>query len=217
MQSDYLTDQSSVAEAQDKTRRTIVVGGAVYSSHIVVFFFFGLIPALFLNVHMRKRIDRLDKGLGKLIYRVYYWTHRLADFCLASVDVSSQQYTGSLTSASIVPVQLPFRRMPSSSDENLETLADGVSQPVRRSRVELPKDRPFANLAPTSSLPQTYATILRARVDPQEKAKRLRAALRRDNIQLLAYFLMLASMGTLAFFHAAKGDCHLELRPFRFC
>lgn len=120
------------------------------------------------------------------------------------LDISSQQFTGSMTSPSFAPAPLRFKGTHFSVDEDYENLANGVSQVVQP-RVELPKDRPFANLASTSSLPQTYATILRAQVDPQEKAKRLRAALRRDNIQLLAYFLMLYSMGSLAFFQVARG------------
>lgn len=70
----------------------------------------------------------------------------------------------------------------------------------------LPTDRPFANLAQGSSvLPQAYATIFQATIDPMEKAKRLRLALRRDNLNLLAYCLMLACMGSLAFFQLGKG------------
>lgn len=78
-----------------------------------------------------------------------------------------------------------------------------MAQPA--SRLQLPKDRPFANLAPSSAVPRTYATILQAQVDPQEKARKLKAALRRDNLQLAAYFLMLCSLGSLSFFQAAKG------------
>lgn len=91
-----------------------------------------------------------------------------------------------------------------SADEDYETLADGVSQPARP-HVELPKDRPFTNLASNSALPQAYSTILQSQANPQEKAKRLKAALRRDNTQLLAYFLMLSAMGSVALFMAAKG------------
>lgn len=98
---------------------------------------------------------------------------------------------------------------------------DDLSDDVRRrpsllpTLPTLPKDRPFANLAQgTSVLPQAYATIFQATVDPLEKAKRLRLALRRDNLNLLAYCLMLACMGSLAFFQLGKGKpaCLVESR-----
>lgn len=37
----------------------------MYTTQVVGAFLIGLIPSLFLNVYMLKRIDRLDKGLGK--------------------------------------------------------------------------------------------------------------------------------------------------------
>lgn len=97
---------------------------------------------------------------------------------------------------------------PTFNSDEAETLASLNSHQFGQhvSEIELPQNRPFANLAPISVVPQNYATILQAHVDPQEKAKRLKKALLRDNLQLGAYFLMLSSMGSLAFFQAAKGE-----------
>lgn len=93
------------------------------------------------------------------------------------------------------------------TDSDMETLADHTVE-VRQQRVEiqLPKDRPFGNLvSPNSMLPQNYATIFQARVEPVEKARRLRLALRQDNFQLAAYTCMLSFLATLAGFQWAGG------------
>lgn len=100
-------------------------------------------------------------------------------------------------------VPLPFGHQ--YGDQDVEILAGGLQYRVSLKAKPL-KDTPFSNLTPTSMLPTNYASIFRAKVDPQEKANRLKIALRRDNIQLMAYFLMLASLGSLAFFQAAKGS-----------
>lgn len=72
-------------------------------------------------------------------------------------------------------------------------------------KIPVQKESPFTNLTPTSMLPENYASIFQAEVQPQVKAKRIKAALRRDNLRLGAYCLMLASMGSLAAFQACKG------------
>lgn len=46
-------------------QRGVYVGGVIYSIYIIVFFLTGLIPAIFLNIYLRKRIERFDKGLGE--------------------------------------------------------------------------------------------------------------------------------------------------------
>lgn len=96
-----------------------------------------------------------------------------------------------------------------SQERDVEILAE--ERPARPTMLELPKDRPFANLTSTSMLPMNYASIFQAHVDPKEKARRLKLALRRDNLQLMAYFLMLGSLGSLAFFQAAKGEQPLSV------
>jgi hypothetical protein len=52
-------------QASDYNYRSYIVGGAIYSAYVILFFFTGLIPALFLNFYMRKRIGRLEEGLRK--------------------------------------------------------------------------------------------------------------------------------------------------------
>jgi hypothetical protein len=75
---------------------------------------------------------------------------------------------------------------------------------------KLPKDRPFTNLASSSELPPNYAVIFESDANPRDKALRLKAALRRDNIQLIAYFLMLPSYTTLAVFQLCGGKLFLR-------
>lgn len=53
-------------EAAEENRQAVLVGGAVLSTHIAVFSLFGLIPAFFLNLYMKKRIRRFERGLSKL-------------------------------------------------------------------------------------------------------------------------------------------------------
>jgi hypothetical protein len=54
----------SISEkASGYDRRSKLVGGALHTSYIIVFFLTGLIPALFLNRYMRKRIVRLEQDI----------------------------------------------------------------------------------------------------------------------------------------------------------
>lgn len=135
-------------------------------------------------------------------------------------DLTSLNQSASLGHHSIVPLPITLKDSQPFGDrrEEAETLAEPhVDQPAQQ-QLELPRDRPFANLTPAALVPSNYATIMQAQVDPKEKAKRLKAALLRDNLQLGAYFLMLAAMGSLAFFQAAKGNQIIELdsckKPF---
>lgn len=56
---------SSLDEGENYGRKAVFVGGAVYSSHIIFFLLTALLPSIYLNVYMRKRIDLLEKGLSK--------------------------------------------------------------------------------------------------------------------------------------------------------
>lgn len=51
-------------EGLRRKSRSALIGGAIYSAEVVIFFLFGLIPSLLLNTYMRKRIDRLERGLS---------------------------------------------------------------------------------------------------------------------------------------------------------
>lgn len=55
------------AKAEEHDRRGIYLGGIVYSSYIVFFFLTSCLPALFLNIYLRKRINSLEKGLCESI------------------------------------------------------------------------------------------------------------------------------------------------------
>lgn len=112
--------------------------------------------------------------------------------------------TVSLYRPDVDTVQLPFEHP--DPDQDVEVIAAGFHRSRPTLNISLPKESPFSNLTPTSMLPTNYASIFQAQVEPQEKARRLKLALQRDNYQLVAYFLMLASMGSLAFFQAAKGE-----------
>jgi hypothetical protein len=128
------------------------------------------------------------------------------------VAASSQQNSASLEAQSTFSVhnhKFAHETFESSSKD----LPINIPQIIPR--VELPKDRPFANLAPSPALPRTYANIFKSHVDGQEKARRLKAALRRDNTYLAAYLLMLFSLGSCNFFQAAKGE--LDFRYSRNC
>lgn len=104
------------------------------------------------------------------------------------------------------------------SDHDVEVLGDNIeAQASKKLDLGLKKlDRPFQNLTPTAMLPMNYASIFQAQVEPQEKARRLRRALRRDNLQLLAFMLLVAFLGSLAFFvghtflrlHDPRGTFH---------
>jgi hypothetical protein len=73
-------------------------------------------------------------------------------------------------------------------------------EPRRKAIVEplvvLPRDRPFANAVEvnhTSVAPYHLQKILDLTERPVEKAARLRKALRRDNLMLMGYVLLLLS------------------------
>ena len=181
----------------------MTIGGAVYSTHIVLFFLIGLIPAFFLNAYVRKKVDNLDSGLGKFVFVKDYSSLKGPVLTPTRYVGTSGPYQSDILQAtSRIDASMTFKPDISSDLEVLEEGSGIRSLP----KVELPKDRPFANLTSTSILPMAYASILKCHVDPKEKARRLRKALRRDNLQLLAYFIMLAFLGSLAFFQAAQGE-----------
>jgi hypothetical protein len=93
---------------------------------------------------------------------------------------------------------------PSGSSDEVDTLKLGDAKMNTGNQI-LPKDRPFTNLASSAEMPPVYAAIFEANINPRDTALRLRAALRRDNLQLVAYLLMLASMASLALFQLCGG------------
>jgi hypothetical protein len=115
--------------------------------------------------------------------------------------------TASFQKDTVIPLSM------STSPGALSGYAADVSKPhlstneptASLSLPKLPKDRPFTNLASSSELPPNYAIIFESDANPRDKALRLKAALRRDNIQLIAYFLMLASYMTLTLFQLCGG------------
>lgn len=202
------------AKCSEINTKASAIGGAVYSALVCIFFLTGLIPAFFLNVYLRKRIVRLENGLGE-VHRSPALMSDAADSGLVFTGTSTLYQTSSILQQPKIDIlkNLDY----DAPDRDVEVLGDGP-RGRQLSMLELPKDRPFANLTSTSMLPMTYASIFKAQDEPKEKARKLREALRRDNLQLIAYFLMLASMGGLAFFQAAKGEllglhvslCHLD-------
>jgi hypothetical protein len=63
-----------LVRALDYDHHAKVVGGAINTGFIVVYFLTGLIPALFLNLYMRKRIVRLEQSDRKSLFaRLLYF------------------------------------------------------------------------------------------------------------------------------------------------
>jgi len=94
------------------------------------------------------------------------------------------------------------------ADSVMHDLDVSVSKPGEESSiVELPRDRPFANLAliPTTFMPPRFQDILQTSMQPIEKAKRLRIALRRDYLALSGYLMLLLTTGSLTAFAAFDG------------
>jgi hypothetical protein len=107
----------------------------------------------------------------------------------------------------VIPIVPKSPGAASGSSDEVETLHPGAAKlKMTMPHQLLPKDRPFTNLASSAEMPPVYAAIFEANIDPVEKARNLRAALRRDNFQLCAYFLMLASLGSLALFQLCGGE-----------
>lgn len=78
-----------------------------------------------------------------------------------------------------------------------------TDQPRLPFKPQLPKDRPFTNLAATSSVPNVYQHILDGSFTSSEKAKRLRQALARENALLATYAGLLLGQLCLAM-HVAR-------------
>lgn len=62
-----------LARAQNLNRRGIYIGGIVYSAYIVFFFLTSLLPAVFLNIYLHKRINSLEKGLCEFRWQRPYF------------------------------------------------------------------------------------------------------------------------------------------------
>ena len=115
---------------------------------------------------------------------------------------SSTGYSGNdLDPSAHLSIHIPLQ--PASPSSQPDTPSTGHSR--LSFKPELPKERPFANLAaqPTTAMPQAYHNILTNFDTSGEKALQLRKALQRDNTLLAAYFVLLTAMTSLAFYQAS--------------
>ncbi|KAK9900189.1 hypothetical protein P389DRAFT_165385 [Cystobasidium minutum MCA 4210] len=176
-----LTTVFANSDSMELARRKVNdINGRIFSPFFIFYLFAAIFPAIFLNIYIRNRIKDCGADLS------------------TSQDISVLQSCESLPKPNL---PLSPASISKSTKEPSESQARHVTVHLP---AKLPKDRPFANIVAvntTTVAPRHLQTILDQRgTSPAEKSRRLRAALRRDNQMLFAYCLLLAAMGSLAFY-----------------